>query len=115
MKGGKYMEINNAVITTEDEEYHLDLQITGKNLKIPLTKDEPNEIKKVFNELITHLKRGQFNFVLEEKEDGDLVYHIAKEYIEQLNKELNDIYQELESYQLLDQILEKKTTSTSKE
>ncbi|MDD5343391.1 MAG: hypothetical protein PHW12_03105 [Smithella sp.] len=69
---------------------------------MPLTKDEPNEIKKVFNELILHLKEGPLNFTLKEVEDGDLIYHVAKEYIKQLNTELTEVYKELEAHQLLD-------------
>jgi len=39
---------------------------------------------------------------MEEKKDGDLIYQVAKEYIQQLNKELGDVYQALTDYQLLE-------------
>jgi len=96
------MVTHKAIITTVGSEQFLDLEIEGADLKIPLTKDEPNEIKKVFNELIAHLRKGLFNFQMEEKKDGDLIYQVAKEYIQQLNKELGDVYQALTDYQLLE-------------
>jgi hypothetical protein len=39
---------------------------------------------------------------MEEKEDGDLIYYVAKEYVTQLNKELSEVYRELEAYQLIE-------------
>lgn len=100
-KGDKYMETHEAIVTVVDSEHYLCLKIEDTVLKVPLTKDEPNEIKKVFNELIIHLKKGPFNFVIAEKEDEDLIYHVAKEYVKQLNTELSEVYQELEDHQLL--------------
>lgn len=100
-KGGKYMEIHDAKVTVNESEHFLSLTIHDSILELPLTKDEPNEIKKIFNELITHLKNGPFKFNMEEKDDGDLIYYVAKEYVNQLNKELNEVYQELGSHQLI--------------
>ena len=102
-KGGKYMVTHDAIVTSDGSEQFLSFKIGGAELKIPLTKDEPNEIKKVFNELIIHLRKGLFNFRMEEKKDGDLIYQVAKEYVQQLNKELVDVYKALRDYQLLEQ------------
>ena len=102
-KGGKYMETHEAIVTINGSEQFLSFKINSSVFKLPLTNDEPNEIKIVFNELIKHLKKRPFNFSIAEKEDGDLIYEVAKEYIKQLNKELNEVYQELVEYQLLDQ------------
>lgn len=101
VKGGKYMEIHDAKVTVDGSDHILSLMINDSTLKLPLTKDEPNEIKMVFNKLITHLKNGPFEFRMEEKEEGNLIYHVAKEYVNQLNKELLEVYQELEAYQLI--------------
>lgn len=100
-KGGGFMETHKALITTVDSEQYLSLKINDTQLNLPLTKDEPNEIKKVFNELILHLKKGLFCFSMEEKEEGDLIYQVANEYVKQLNKELEEVYQALTDYQLL--------------
>jgi len=102
-KGGKYMETYNAEVTENDSEYYLSFDVNGEKYKMPLTKDEPNDVKEVFNQLIIHLKNGPFNFTMLEKEDGDIIYHVAKEYLGQLNSELDDIYNELEEYDLIDE------------
>ena len=102
-KGDKYMETHEAIVTVDDSEHFLSLKIKDSVLNVPLTKDEPNEIKKVFNELIIHLKKGPLKFSMAEKEDGDLIYQVAYEYVKQLNKELSEVYQELEAYQLIEQ------------
>ena len=102
-KGGRYMETHEAIVTVVGSEHFLSLKMKDADLNVPLTKDEPNEIKKVFNELIVHLKKGPFKFSMSEKEDGDLICQVAKEYVKQLNKELIDVDRELEDHQLLEQ------------
>lgn len=102
-KGVKYMGTHEATVIVDDSEHFLSLKINDSVLNIPLTKDEPNEIKKVFNKLIINLKKGPLKFSMAEKEDGDLIYQVAKEYVEQLNKELSEVYEELEAHQLLEQ------------
>ncbi len=97
------METHEAIVTEVDSEYCLSLKIENDVLDVPLTKDEPNEIKKVFNKLIIHLKQGPLKFTMTEEEDGDLIYQVAKEYVKQLNTELSEVYQELEAHQLLEQ------------
>ena len=97
------METYNAEVVEKDSECYLSFDVKGEKYNIPLTKDEPNEIKNVFNKLIINLKKGAFNFILPEKEDADIIYHVAKEYIDQLNTELHDIYKELEEYNLIDE------------
>lgn len=101
-KEGRYMETHEATVIVDGSDHILCLTIGDSILKLALTRDEPNEIKKLFNDLIVHLKKGQFEFSMEEKEDGDLIYHVAKEYIDQLNKELSEVYQELEAYHLIE-------------
>jgi hypothetical protein len=95
------MEIHDANIEQINSEYYLSLKINGEDMKIPITKDEPNEIKVVFNKLILNLKKGPFKFTMKEKGD-DLICQVAKEYIYQLNSELSEIYEELEANQLLE-------------
>lgn len=97
------MEIYNAKVIELDSEYSLSFNINDETYSIPLTKDEPNEVKGVFNQLIIHLKKGSFNFNMEEKEDSYVIYHVAKEYIDQLNAELDAIYEELKVHKLIDE------------
>jgi hypothetical protein len=101
-KGGKYMVTHEAEIIEVDKEYLLALKMPDNMLKIAITQDVPNDVKKVFNELISSLKNGVFKFALNEIEDKDIFYHVAREYISQLNSELNVIYKEMKEYNLLE-------------
>lgn len=86
-----------------ESDKYLSLKIEGDTLNIPLTEDKPKEVKKVFNQLILHLKKGPLEFSMEEEKGGDIIYSVAKEYITQLNTDLDETYQELKANQLLDQ------------
>ena len=94
------METYSANIERGEDQTFLNCIIGEKTLKISLTDDKPNAIKSVFNELISELKKGKFNFKLEDDKD-DLYFHICKEYIDQLNSDLSSVYQELDDYGLL--------------
>jgi len=95
------METHNATITRTTGKTSLVLDCGQERLEIVLTDDKPNDVKNVFNNLIRHLKKGEFNFNLND-ETKDLFYFICIEYIGQLNSELSTIYKDLEDYQLLD-------------
>lgn len=101
-KEEKYMETHKATINRQEEKTSLVLHINEDQLDIELTEDKPNEVKKVFNNLIAFLKKGSFEFELEDEKE-DLFFHICTEYISQLNTELSSIYQELEDYELLEE------------
>lgn len=97
------METHKAKITRTEEKTSLILQIeAGSELEIELTEDKPNEVKSVFNKLISYLKKGPFNIELEDDKE-DLYFHICSEYIDQLNSELSSIHQELKDFDLLDE------------
>jgi hypothetical protein len=97
------METFKAEVVERDKEPCLILEIKEQELIIPLTKDEPNEIKKVFNSLVLQLKKAPFQMSIEEREDGDIFHNIAKEYISQLNTELDIIRKELEAHSLVEE------------
>jgi hypothetical protein len=96
------MEIHKATINRLDDKTSLVLNINQEEFEIELTEDKPNEVKRVFNNLIAILKKGQFEFELEDEKE-DLYFHICTEYVGQLNTELSSIHQELEDYGLLDE------------
>ena len=98
------METYKAEVIDDEQEHYLALKIPDNMLNIPITKDVPLEVQKVFNHLIVALKGGAFEFEIEQKDAGDIFYHIAKEYISQLNAELTDIYYEMEEHGLLEQV-----------
>ncbi|MCH7536194.1 MAG: hypothetical protein IH948_10725, partial [Bacteroidetes bacterium] len=96
------MVTNKASIRREEDNTYLVLEVDGNQHKIVLTEDNPNNIKSVFNNLLMELKKGQFNFELEDEED-DLYFHICKEYVVQLNQELVSVHGELREYDLLEE------------
>jgi hypothetical protein len=100
-KGVKFMETNKATIQRGDQNTFLVLNVNNQDFKIILTDDNPNNVKDVFNKLLLELKKGLFEFEIED-ETEDLYHHICKEYILQLNDELQTIFQELEEYELLE-------------
>lgn len=96
----KFMETHKARIERKDDNTVLKLVLNTTELDIILTEDNPNDVKNVFNKLLEQLKDGLFQFKLEDEKE-DLYHHICKEYITQLNSELNSVYQELMEYGLL--------------
>lgn len=99
-KGVKYMEIFNAELKREEQKTTLILNGRNGTYEITLTEDNPNSVKAVFNKLLADLKIGLFTFNLVDDRE-DLYHQISKEYIKQLNSELNSIYEELKDYELL--------------
>lgn len=94
------METHKAKIERKDGNAVLKLALSSTELEIILTEDKPNDVKSVFNKLLELLKNGVFQFTLEDEKE-DLYHHICKEYLTQLNAELNSVYQELKEYGLL--------------
>ena len=101
VKEGEFMETYKASVVKEDEHCFLKLFLKEKTLSIPLTEDNPNAIKEVFNILILELKKGKIEFNYE-GHNQDLYSDVSKEYITQLNEELEEVYNELDSFDLLE-------------
>lgn len=97
------MEIKKAVIKREDTRALLVLELSGQTVDIILTEDNPNNVKSVFNSILKELKKGNFKFDLEDEKE-DLYYHICKEYLQQLNSEMNSTFLELQDLDLLENI-----------
>lgn len=96
------METHKATIARPDaNKAILTFKIGEEVFDIVLTEDNPNEVKDVFNRLLLSLKKGKFKFELEDSVQ-DLYHHISKEYINQLNTELESVYKELEELNLLE-------------
>lgn len=93
------MEIKKATISREESRTSLILEGNDEKFEIILTEDNPNNIKNVFNHLIKDLKKGNFEFELEDVKE-DMYHHICKEYLNQLNSEIQTIYSELAEYEL---------------
>jgi len=97
------MAIHNATIERKDYSAVLKLELGSDELTIVLTEDNPNEVKSVFNSLLSNLKSGEIEFTLVDSTE-DLYFHICKEYITQLNAELKSTYAELKDNELLNEV-----------
>lgn len=95
------METRKATIRREERHTHLVLSGNGQNFEIILTDDNPNNVKGVFNNLLRDLKNGPFRYDLQD-DTNDLYFNICKEYITQLNVELQTVFGELQDFDLLD-------------
>lgn len=96
------MEINKATIKREELNTHLVLEVGENPIQITLTDDNPNNIKFAFNLILKELKKGLFEFKLED-ENADLYNNICIEYLNQLNSEIRIIYSELEIFELIEE------------
>lgn len=101
VKEGKFMETIEAVLAVYDEKYFIDI-LDEPKISIPISDDDPNVVKSAFVSLIERLNKGLFSISLKDVEGKDLFYHVAKEYIEQLNGELQDVFREIEQYKFLE-------------
>ncbi|WP_415903169.1 hypothetical protein ACMXYR_05080 [Neptuniibacter sp. QD29_5] len=93
------MEIIEAELVTIEDSCFIDI-LDEPKISIPISNDDPNAVKSAFNSLIERLQKGEFSISLKDAEK-DLFYHVAKEYLEQLNGELLDVYHEMEQYDFL--------------
>ncbi|WP_027127202.1 hypothetical protein [Gelidibacter mesophilus] len=93
------METKKATIKREEPQTYLVLDVGDNPIQINLTDDNPNNVKSAFNLILKELKKGLFEFKLED-ESSDLYNNICVEYLNQLNSEIKAIHTELEEYEL---------------
>ena len=93
------METIRATVTEVEGEHHIKIDCGDEACNISLSEDNPNEVKKSFNKLIALLKAGKFQIQLEDLEN-DLFSQVANEYINQLNREILEVYGEMLQYGL---------------
>lgn len=93
------METKKATIKREEPHTYLVLEVGDNPIQITLTDDNPNNVKSAFNLILKELKKGVFQFKLED-ENSDLYNNICVEYLNQLNSEIKIIHAELEEYEL---------------
>ncbi|MEZ9299332.1 hypothetical protein AB4168_12580 [Vibrio splendidus] len=95
------METIKADLRKQEEKYFIDI-LFDTTISIPISDDDHNEVKSAFNLLIAQLKDRVFSIELNEA-DKDLFYHVAVEYLEQLNGELLSVHQEMDQYGFLNE------------
>jgi hypothetical protein len=88
------MEATKAKVIQVGEKHWLTIETRDGEIRIPLSDDKPNDVKCAFNKLLTHIKTGTFKIDLEGVGD-DLFSQVAKEYVNQLNKDIPMIRTEM--------------------
>jgi hypothetical protein len=94
------METIKATVTLVGEKHFIKIDEGDAQISIPISEDKPNEVKSAFNKLITRLKDGKFQIELAEVGD-DLFSQVAKDYIMQLNREIQGVHGEMKQYGLI--------------
>ena len=101
-KGEEYMETIEAEVVVVDDKHYVQINATS-SISIPISDDNANAVKSAFNLLIQRLTKGPFEITLKDAEK-DLFYHVASEYILQLNNELRDVYEEMTQYGFISEV-----------
>lgn len=101
----KSMETIKATVVQEDEKYFININDKENTIRIPMSEDKPTEVKSAFNKLIARIKDGEFQIELVEVGE-DLFSQVANEYITQLNREIQEVYSEMQQYDLIEEKLE---------
>lgn len=94
------METISAKVIEEDGAHFIEIS-TDEAIKIPLSEDKPNLVKSAFNQLIEHIKEGDFEIKLEDVGE-DLFSQVAQEYTSQLNREIQEVREEMIDYGLIE-------------
>ena len=89
------METVKAAVTEVDNMHFIRIENDGKRINIPLSEDKPNEVKGAFNELLVWVKESEIEIEMDEV-GTDLFSQVAKEYISQLNREIQEVRHEME-------------------
>lgn len=87
------METIEAETVVIDDCHYLQIN-TDPAIKIPISSENANDVKSAFCSLIGLLRNGVFKLELKESEK-DLFYYVASEYLDQLNREMQDVYDEM--------------------
>lgn len=102
---GKYMETIKAVVKCSDEKHFIQIGDDEEGIHIPLSEDSGREVKSAFNKLIIRLRNGRFQVEMQDLGE-DLFSQVASEYINQLNREILEVYGEMEQYGLVEEIVD---------
>lgn len=95
------METIKARVTEHDEKHFIEIQDVIETITIPISEDKPNDVKRAFNRLIERIKAGSFEIELED-EDESLFLDVAREYIIQLNREIQEVRGEMIELRLVE-------------
>ena len=96
----RYMETFRATVQTVEEKHFIKIEAKGQEIRIPMSEDKPNDVKSAFNKIIVRIKDGMFQIELQEVRE-DLFSQVAKEYITQLNREIQEVFGEMKQHDLV--------------
>ena len=98
----KFMEIFKieAVVVAHDDKHFIKIETEDGEIKIPISEDNPNEVKSAFNKIISVIKKKVFQIELNDV-GQDLFSQVANEYVTQLNREIQEVRKEMEGYGLV--------------
>lgn len=96
------METIKARVTEHAEKHFIEIEDEFDTITIPISEDKPNEVKSAFNRLIERIKAGSFEIELEDA-DENLFSDVAKEYITQLNREIQEVRGEMAGLGLVEE------------
>jgi hypothetical protein len=94
------MDTINATVETVGETRFIKIVAGDEEIKIPMSEDKPNEVKSAFNKLIARIKAGKYQIRLDNVGD-DLFSQVANEYVTQLNREILEVFGEMEQLGLV--------------
>jgi hypothetical protein len=96
----KSMETINARVVALEEKYFIKIEAGAEDINIPISEDKPNDVKSAFNKLIARIKEGEFEIELTDI-GQDLFSQVAKEYVTQLNREIQEVRGEMKDFGLV--------------
>lgn len=96
----KSMVTLEALVECIDEKYFIKINVEDKPVAIPLSDDNPSEVKSAFNKLIQRIQIGEFTIKLDKVGD-DLFSMVANEYLTQLNREIQEIHSQMKAHNLM--------------
>ena len=90
----------DATVECVEENYFLKINVEQGPVRIPLSDDNPNEVKSAFNKLIQRISIGEFTIKLD-RVGEDLFSMVANEYLAQLNREIQEVRTQMKQYNLV--------------
>lgn len=96
----KFMETVEARVLKDGEKHFIEIGISNEKIQIPMSDVNQNEVKKAFNKLLAKIEKGEFKIELKEVGE-DLFSQVAGEYIKQLNRDIQKVYDEMKQNGLL--------------
>ena len=90
----------DATVECVEEKYFLRINVEQGPVTIPLSDDNPNGVKSAFNKLIQRIRIGEFTVKLDKVGD-DLFSMVANEYLTQLNREIQEVHSQMQTYGLV--------------